>query len=200
MLISVAAIALGFLIFLFLFWRKLKEDYGPEPIFTACFFILVGIMTGVFLSLRFAKDWWFWASILGGSIGFLAGLLRLKLRLFESLEALIISLLPLSVLIFLVDAVKNSNLFSLVYSVGTLALLGLYYFLSIHYRNFSWYHSGRVGFAGLSTGGLFFLLRAGIAIFSPTVLSFVGKFEVLVSGLAAFGLFLLVFNLARDQV
>lgn len=200
MLSSIVTTALGFLLFLFLFWKKLKEDYPSDFIFSTAILVLLGVVSGALASAKFLPSWWFWFSILGSFLGFLVGLFRFRLRFFEGLEALIISLLPLSLLIFLGDAIKNSSLSSLVYSVGTLGLFGLYYFLNAHYKNFTWYRSGRVGFAGLSTGGLFFLLRAGIAIFSPTVLSFVDKFEVMLSGIAAFTLFLLVFNLGRSEV
>jgi len=75
-------------------------------------------------------------------------------------------------------------------------IIGLFYFLETKYKKISWYRSGRVGFSGLTTAAIFFLLRAAISPFYPNLLTFSGSFEYLFSGLVAFILFFLVYNLA----
>ncbi len=199
MIVNILVSLIGILIFLFVFWRRIKEDYASDVVFTAGFLVVAGIILGGLISKQFFPSWWFWASTVGASLGILLGIVRFSLRPFETVEAGVIGLLPWVILIFWLDSIKNSSLVSLIYSVGILALLGLFYFLDGHYKDFTWYKSGRVGFAGLTVAGFFFILRAAIAIFFPSVLSFVGKFEALVSALSAFIFFLLTFNLARSE-
>lgn len=199
MIVSILVSLVGILVFLFVFWRRIKEDYAGDVIFTVGFLVVAGIILGNLVSKQLFPIWWFWASILGAALGILLGIVRFSLRPLETLEAAILGLLPWVILIFWLDSIKNSSLVSLIYSVGILALLGLFYFLDGHYKDFTWYKSGRVGFAGLTVAGFFFILRAAIAIFFPSVLSFVGKFEALVSALSAFIFFLLIFNLARSE-
>lgn len=199
MIVNILVSLIGILIFLFVFWRRIKEDYASDVVFTAGFLVVAGIILGGLISKQFFPSWWFWASAVGASFGILLGIVRFSLRPFETVEAGVIGLLPWVILIFWLDSIKNSSLVSLIYSVGILALLGLFYFLDGHYKDFTWYKSGRVGFAGLTVAGFFFILRAAIAIFFPSVLSFVGKFEALVSALSAFIFFLLTFNLARSE-
>ncbi len=199
MIVNILVSLIGILIFLFVFWRRIKEDYASDVVFTAGFLVVAGIILGGLISKQFFPSWWFWASTVGASLGILLGIVRFSLRPFETVEAGVLGLLPWVILIFWLDSIKNSSLVSLIYSVGILALLGLFYFLDGHYKDFTWYKSGRVGFAGLTVAGFFFILRAAIAIFFPSVLSFVGKFEALVSALSAFIFFLLTFNLARSE-
>jgi len=58
---------IGVLFFFFLFWKKLKEDYDSESIFTFAVFIAAGIGIFSFISQRILPQWWFWASCLGNT-------------------------------------------------------------------------------------------------------------------------------------
>lgn len=189
---------LAVLTFLFLFWCKLREDYTSSQIFTTAIYVLVGIGLGVLLSLSISRNWSFWFSLVGICLGFGLGVWRYKFRFYETLDALIFSLLPWLGMIFLSDSIVNFKLASLIASIITFATIGLYYYLDTHYKNFTWYRSGKVGFAGLATGGVFFLLRAALAVPFAFVISFSGKFEALISAIVAFIFFLLVFNLSRQ--
>src|SRR3989344_2606669 len=86
---------LAVILFLFLFWRRLKEDYTQNQIFTTAFYTLLGFSLGSIVSDNFAPDWWFWTSFLGGSLGIFVGTIRFNLRVFEALEAGILSSLIL---------------------------------------------------------------------------------------------------------
>ena len=190
---------IGIFIFLFLFWKKLKEDYFPSLIFSCAFYMIIGILLGFVVSSIFVREAWFWLSFLGLALGFLIGVLRLRLRAYETIEAGTISLLPWAALIFLADAATTSSVTSFLFGIFCAALIVFYIFLDRHYKNFSWYASGRVGFSGLATLGTFFLLRAFLAIFTPSVLSFVSA-ETLISGIIATVSFLAVYRLAREKV
>jgi len=189
----------GAVFFFFLFWKKLKEDYRSPSIFSAAFYILIGIGVLGFLSERFFPEWWFWANVLGVVLGFGLGILRFKLRFFESLEAVVVGLLPWLSFVFLRDAVSNANLPSLIGFVVLFLIIVFYLFIDRHYKRFTWYKSGKVGFSGLMTLGVLFLARTTVAVLFPFVLSFSGPIDSIMSGVIAFTSFLLVFNLARQE-
>jgi hypothetical protein len=189
----------GVLFFFFLFWKKLKEDYDSESIFTFAVFIAGGIGIFSFISQRILPQWWFWASCLGAILGFILGRLKFKFRFFESLEATTIGLLPWLSFIFLQDAISSTSLPSLIAFIVLLLIIAFYVFLDAHYKKFTWYKSGKVGFSGLTTLGVLFLIRAAVAATFPPVLSFLGPIDSIISGAIAFTSFLLVFNLSRQQ-
>ena len=190
---------LGMIIFLFLFWKKLKEDYISAQIFSSAFFIIAGIVVFYLISKLYLPSWWFWFSLLGFLIGFVISTLKFGLRIYETLEASFISILPWISFLYLNDSIKNTSWISLLAFAFTLGIVFLYIFLNSKYKNFSWYKSGRVGFAGLTSMGIYFLIRGLIAIFFPFVVSFVVDYEPILSGSLAFSFFLLVFNLSRKS-
>jgi len=189
----------GVFAFLYIFWKKLKEDYFPALIFNTAFYMLFGILIGFIISAVFASNWWFWLTFIGASFGLYLGIARLRLRVYEVIEAATIALLPWITLIFLADAAATARLESFLAGVVSIFLLLFYAFLNNHYKNFAWYISGRVGFSGLTTLTVFFLIRASLAILFPTVLSFV-NIEVFLSGILSFFLILVIYKLARKKV
>ncbi|KKR72565.1 MAG: hypothetical protein UU16_C0039G0017 [Candidatus Woesebacteria bacterium GW2011_GWA2_40_7] len=187
----------GFLISLFVFWRKLKDDYSSQIIFSLAFFILLGVFLGYAVSRWAFSNWFFWLELAGAFIGLTLGVLKFKTRFYEILEAMVVSILPVLAIFFLNDSVSNSSLVSFIAFTTILFLIFVYYLLDVHYKEFSWYKSGKIGFSGLAVLGLLFLIRAGVAIFYTGVLSFVGKSEVFFSGIFAFTSFLVIFNLGN---
>ncbi|KKU09305.1 MAG: hypothetical protein UX13_C0044G0014, partial [Candidatus Woesebacteria bacterium GW2011_GWB1_45_5] len=57
MLVNIVINLLGGMIFLFIFWKRLKEDYAHEIIFKSALYILSGILLGGFIALKFAPPW-----------------------------------------------------------------------------------------------------------------------------------------------
>lgn len=188
---------LGGLIFLYLFWKKLKDDYAGDMIFTTSFYVLAGIGLGLVVSKIIVPSWWFWLGLAGVSLGAGVGIIRFHLKTFELIEALAFSLIPWLGLAFASDSISNSSLSSFIGFGVCALLLALFIYLDRHYKNISWYASGRVGFSGLMVLAILFSLRALVALFFPFVLSFVGVWEPLISGLTAFIFYFLVFNLAK---
>ncbi len=199
MIVNIIFNIVGVLLFFFLFWKKLKEDYGSESIFTFAVFIAVGIGVFSFVSLKLLPQWWFWVNCLGATLGFTLGMLKFKFRFFESLEATTIGLLPWLSFIFLQDAISHMSPSSLIAFIVLLLVIAFYAFLDAHYKKLTWYKSGKVGFSGLMTLGLFFLIRTAVAAGFPSMLSFLGPIDSIISGVIAFTSFLLVFNLSRQQ-
>lgn len=187
----------GVLLFLFLFWRKLREDYPDSQIFSASFFILFGICLGSLVSIYVLPDWWFWLAFLGEATGLFIGILRFHLRVFETIEAGVIATLPLLGVVFLYNFLQKGSHYSFFGIIVVSLLYVLFLFLDKRYKTFTWYGSGRIGFSGLTVLGLFFIIRAVIAVTSLDVLSFVGENDAIFSGLLAFLSFFAIFNLAR---
>lgn len=197
---SILANLLGIFVFLFVFWKRLREDYSSEIIFKAAFDILAGILIGFLISLKFLPSASFWFAFIGASLGLGLAILRLKVRFYETFEGLIISSFPWLSFIFLLDSVLHSSLSSFLAFVAILIFVFISYYLDTHYKNFTWYRSGKIGFAGLLTLGLFFIVRSVLAIFTIHMLSFVSlRVEAIVSGAVAFVCFILLFNLGRNE-
>lgn len=200
MLYKVLVNVLGVLIFLFIFWKRQKEDFASSEIFSTSFYIIFGALLGAIVSLKLAQSWWFWASFVGSVVAMSLAIVKFRLRVFETIETSVISFLPWLGLVFLVDSVLEKSLTSLLGFVIILALVFMFIYLDLHYKKFTWYKSGKIGFSGLTVLGALFLVRALIALFSSSVLSFSGKFETYLSALVAFLSFFTVFNLAREKL
>lgn len=200
MIEQIFANVLGVLAFLFIFWRRLKEDYIGNQIFSSAFIVLTGLAIVRLITMYFISDWWFWLSLLSASISLFIVIKRYRLRVFETLEALVLALMPWLSLLFLADSVVGSSTESLVGFIIVTILIILFFVFDKHYKRFTWYKSGRVGFSGLTILGLFFLLRALVALNFHNVLSFSSKNEVYLSAVLAFSSFLILFNLSRQKV
>lgn len=190
---------MGILIFLFIFWKRLKEDYAAEVIFQVASFVLIGIGVGWAFSAKFFPGWFFWSDTIGAMIGLTLAILRFKLKFYETLEALIISGLPWLGLIFLKNSVLSASLSSFLAFAVILVMVFVSYYFDVHYKRFTWYKSGRIGFAGLAVAILFFLTRSVLAIGKVTVLSFAGRAEGIASGVMVFICCLLLYNLGRNK-
>lgn len=199
MAIEIILNTVGLFLFLFIFWKKLREDYISIQIFNTATFIIIALIVTNIVSDRLFQVSRFWLNFSGVSLGLTVGIVRYKLRGFETLEAAVIGLFPWLGLTLLSDSIVNSSTPSFVAAVLMFVLVFLYIIFDKHYKRFSWYKSGRVGFSGLTVLGLFFLTRAFVAAVFDNVLSLAMKYEGVLSGIAAFITFLAVFNLARQK-
>lgn len=187
---------LGIILLFFLLWKRLKDDYHYEKIFNLGFIIFFGLATGYFVAKSFVPSYWFWTQIFFVTASFLIGVIKQKMKFFESLDALIIGLLPWLGLTYLSDAISKSSLSSFLAFWITLIFVFLFFFLNSQYRKFSWYKSGRVGFAGITVAALFFLARIALFLIYPQTMSFAGGLELYFSGTFAFSFFLLLYRLS----
>lgn len=194
----VIANILGIFILFYFLWHKLKEDYQYEKIFNLAFLILFGFLIGHLVSRYFLPDYWFWINLSGILLGFAIGIKRQKMKFFESFEGLAIGSLSWVSLIFLSDSINNSSLYSFLAFWMTLICIFLFFFVASHYRTFSWYKSGRVGFAGVLTALVFFIFRLIASIFFQNVISLSGEFEVYLSSSVVMVLFLIIYSLSRS--
>lgn len=195
--ISIVTSALGILVFLFIFWKRLREDFAPSIIFSISFYILLGVLTGWLISLKFFPNWFLYTSFGGALAGLYVGILQYKIRFYESLEAVVIAFLPWLSFVFLKDSAVNQTLSSFIAFLVILIFIYVFYYLDTHFREFTWYRSGKVGFAGLATLGFLLLARSATSFVRVSVISFNGKFDALASASLGFICFILLYNLSR---
>ncbi len=196
---SSLAYILGVFVFLFIFWKRQKEDFSSEIIFKLAIHILTGLFVGFFIAAYFLKEYWFWFAFAGGTIGVLIAIFRLRTKFYEIFEAFIIASLPLLGIIFLADSVTHSSLSSFLGFLVILIIIFISYWFDANYKNFNWYKSGRIGFSGLAILGLLFAVRFGLALSRIPVLSFVGKFEPVLSGIGILACSLLLVSLGKKE-
>jgi len=154
----------GFLLCAYIFWKRLKEDFPAEEIFSLAWPILIlGVVLGrlVYILSNFNQfrfnysSWVFWSELPGLSLPgiFLAGVLALTF--FSKRKKWDVWLVADSFLPPFLIAVLIINLPILAREPSSLvvarALLAFLVFLvgkgvEKNYRSFSWYKSGRVGF------------------------------------------------------
>lgn len=199
MLVNIFFNILAAVTFLFVFWKKLKEDYIPNQIFSTASSAILGILLANILAFNFFPSWWFWTSFIGFSAGLVISIHRFKLRFLEVLDAAVIAMLPWLMVIFLIDSVVSSSTSSLVASAFILLLIAIYLFIETHYHKITWYKSGKIGFSGLSVLAIFFLARFLVALTFDNVLSFVGKIDIYISIVLAMALILAIFGLSRRE-
>lgn len=199
MFMKIIFLFLSIFLFLYSFWKRLKEDYPPNLIFTTAFYCFGGVILAYGVSFYFLPTWWFWGSFVGLSLGLTLGIIRFKLKVFEVIEAVVISIYPALSFIFIYDAITYLSVVSLASVLFIIGLIILFYFVDSRYKRFIWYKSGRVGFSGLVVLGIFFSARAVVAVRFVDVLSFVGAAEPFLSTSAALVCFLSVYYLSRKK-
>ncbi len=189
----------GILIFLFLFWRTLKDDYHFEKIFNLGFLTILSVLLSLLLNNFFPLNYWFWIVLISASITMLISAKRTRMKLFEIIEAFSISALPWLSFYFLEDSIKKSSLSSFLAFWTTLICIFIYFLIKSYYRSFTWYKSGRVGISGILTLLIFFLFRVVTSLFFPQVISFAGKIEPYLSGSTSLLLIFLMYNLSINK-
>lgn len=189
----------GVAVFLFIFWRRLKEDYSSDIIFKTASTILLGILVSWLLSLRFYATGFLWFVFFGGVLGLSLAVYRYRVMFYETLEAFVAASLPWLSFLFLKDSVRASSLTSFLAFLTILFFIFIFYYLDIHYKRFTWYKSGKIGFSGLALLGLVFGVRSILALYGITVLSFLGGIEAYLSGIVAVTALALLFNLGRQK-
>ena len=187
----------GALFFLFVLWKKLKEDYSSDKIFSLGLYCLSFSSLVYIVSLKFFSGWWFWSIMGGALVGLSLGIIRNRLRASEALEAFTIASLFPAAAVFLASFTHTRDKTAIGLFFVILMLIVFYFVVDKHYKKFGWYKSGRVGFSGLSTAGVFFLIRSAVSLSGSTVISFVGQADLYISAIAAFICFLALFNRSR---
>lgn len=189
----------GLMVFLFIFWKKMKEDFGSNIIFRSSTYIFLGVSIFYLVSFNFYYDWFLWMSFIGGVLGLILAVISQKIKFFEALEAFVISSLPWLSLMFLTDSIIKSSLTSFLAFAVVLILVFISYWLDTNYKSFSWYKSGKIGLTGLIILLAIFTIRFLVAFYEIAVLSFVGRSELWMSGFFIIVSLRLIFYLTKNE-
>lgn len=199
MLLSFVTIFLGIIFFLFVFWKRLKEDYSSDIIFQSATTVLIGLLLGATASKLFFPLWFFWTATLGCLIGMFLMIFKFKLRFYEVFEAFILGVMPIVSLMFFKNSIVASSLNSFLAFVASLILIFFAFYIDLNYKSFTWYKSGKIGFSGMLVAAMFFLIRTIIAFFGINMISCVGKIEIVISGILTLVFVGLLINLGREK-
>lgn len=199
MLVKLVLDILGVFLFLFIFWKRQKEDYSSDIVFQTVTAVLIGMGVGFLASKLFIPGWFFWTSFAGSLLGMGAMIKKYKLRFYETYESLVLAFMPIVSIMFFKDSISNSSLNSFISFVASLILIFFAYYVDMNYKGYSWYKSGKIGFTGLFVSLLFFLTRSVVAIAGLNMISFTGKIEIVISGILTIGFVFLLINLGRKK-
>lgn len=198
---------LSFFVFAFVLWRRLEEDYANDKIFLLTLGLMVSMVVGNWIFGRFPL-FSFWASLaLVVAIGAYS-VKKLDFRLFEVVDAVAPAWFWFLLLGSLAGFLSTRTIEALVEpAIAALALLGFTFF-NARYRTFSWYPSGKIGFAGVGSLGLYFLSRSifgvYIALTSSLSIELVDYNIVIFNGIIGLVLFLgcsiVLYFRGREQV
>jgi len=172
---------LGIFSFLFTIWKRLKDDYHPEKIFSLGFLILGICLPASLISKFLFPFYWFWIVFASCVVGLFIGVRLYKTRFFESFEAVFLGLLIWLDILFLTDTTSSSSLLSFIAFWVCLMAIFLFFFLDTRYKSFVWYKSGKVGFSGLFVFCILFLIRSVVAFINVPVISFIGRLDGFIS-------------------
>jgi hypothetical protein len=198
-------------IFLFIFWARLKDDYDSKKLFSAGFYIVSFIYLAFFINKFFIfphltrnfmfnpSGSWFWFMFLSILISLSFIIIKYKFKLFETVDVLVFGILTASMPIEAYFLIITKNFLFLYQLLFLISLVTLYLILNTRYKKLAWYRSGRVGFSGLLTLGIFFLVKSIVAVFIPDMLFLAGKLDIVLSAAASFLSFFALYNLGSSS-
>jgi len=198
----------GIIVFLYLFWRNLKDDYESPKVITLSWltllgFLVVGRIGYGLIHFGVWKNFSEWISVwnvpgmsyIGSCLGlFLTSLIYVKKqgwKFFAFMEDSLSAFLVLIGFLLADELVRTKfELINLIYLGIVILAYFLYRFFKGRYRSFVWYKSGKKGFAFLVTTFLIFLGLIGVFLmFKDKIINVV--LASIISLLSLIGLFIL---------
>lgn len=146
----------------FSFWRKLKEDYHEEEIFTLSLLIFV---SSLIFSAVFYRFLGFPAlgAFLGVALSLFVKLKLSKKSVWEGYDALTFSWIYFALFGGLGLFLAIGDYLMLSYAAAGLLGGFWYWFMKKKYRSFGWYKSGKLGFLFWAESAFFSLFFSGLA-------------------------------------
>ncbi len=198
MITTIIVLVLALIVSIFTFWKFLEDDYPDELIFTVIFTTIIFSGAGFIINLFFKTQFVFWISGFFLIFGFLFSYLRNKFPIYEFFEGLVrAAFFFFEVMLVYFMATKQSIVGLGVLVINSIVIF-IYFLLSKNYKKFTWYKSGKIGFAGITAAGIFFVVRGIVAFFALDFVSFAGRIEPLLAGSVSFIFFLILYNLSRQ--
>lgn len=199
-IISFLALFLGVILFSFVLWRQLKEDYTHDQVFYFTLLLLLGSLLGWFVTGKFFADYSFWGFLVGILIFGIYGIKKIGLKLFELIDSVSQGLFWLLFTFGVVGLVKAKPALEDIFFFLPLcfSLLAFHYF-SRNYRRFSWYPSGKIGFVGFASLAVFFFVRFLIAFYFFFLVQSISNMANLVLNMVAAGVCFLTIYLRSGR-
>jgi hypothetical protein len=190
------------IIYLFLFWRKLREDYYQEALFSLSL-VQVLVLTGLYWLIQYRLVLnFYYLEVVFVVIAYLLVSLWFKrgeVNKIEIIEGSLIAYWWVNLFwctLLLFKDWSHWQSLGLEVFVTVLSLV-VYLIVNNNYKKFGWYRSGRVGIAGLTALGAALLLKGSVVFVFPTVFHF--PIAPLIFGAFAFLDFMLVYMLANQK-
>ncbi len=193
---EIVLIVFCFFVFCFVFWRELKEDYIPSQIFSTALTIGFLFLVGFVLTSFFLKQYRFWFLVLSVILGYIIGSRRTGLKYYEGYDNMVLGAL-VSLVVSALTLIKYHSVTWILFYASAVLSLGVFMLIKKNYKAFIWYKSGKRGFSGLFTVGVFFLIRAVISFAKPDFVLSLTEYDMFISGLISFASFLNIFILAN---
>lgn len=169
----------AFFLFSFILWKRLKEDYTNEQIYGWTLRILLVELIVLWIVQVWLPDVTFLILFLTTAASGYILLGKIGIKFFEFIDAFAPAWFTFALLSWIgasmgqgQEAFFNlNNLIIRVIPEFLISILSLYLFLFFlkRYRRFSWYPSGKVGFAGLTSLLIFFFLYSFLQIYTHIV-------------------------------
>lgn len=174
--LSIIIYLLATIAFSFVLWRNLKEDYTNEQIFGWSLRIFLTSTVVIWMAQTWVPNFTFLLLFSNLAVFGIFFLKRLNLKFFETIDAFTPAWLIFTFISWIgvgigskLDLTRiQSYLLGWFFPQIIIACLslGLFHLFRKNYRHFTWYPSGKVGFAGLSSLGIFWLLFTAIEIYN----------------------------------
>ena len=137
--LEIVFVLLSSFLFLFVYYRKLKEDFLPSQIFRDGTLILFCTGVGALISFFIAQQLWFWLSTIGFIIGLIFALIRSRIPILEGLEAASLGALWLLLFYYVFQLITKPTIPEWVGFGGIILTFLIYLFFTFNYKKFTWY-------------------------------------------------------------
>jgi len=183
MILEIPLGILGIVLFLFLYWRRLKDDYVANHIFTSALIIVLSLFFGLFIASFVVPLWWFWIALVSLVCGILVSVKKFRMRVNEVADAVFMAVLPLYMFSFFAYFGSTRDFRGVIGSLCVLFIFIAFFVFDANYKQLSWYKSGKIGFSSLASMGILLFMRALVAFLFGNMVSFVGGYEIYLSGI-----------------
>lgn len=191
------SLLLSSLFHLFVYWRRLREDYISKTIFKSGLVVLSFTYAMSFLTLKLSTHlqankvydpagFWFWTALVAYLIGLVYTSKKFRIKLNENFDAFTAGLIVNLLVIYIFQLVINQNFASMAMTLFFLVALILFNFLDTRYHKVGWYKSGKIGFSSLLIFALIFFVRALDSMFVTGIITMSGRVDFVLSLLTSF--------------
>lgn len=180
--------------YLFFLWKYLREDFDISMIFSFGFLTYIGLIVGLIIG-GLLTMFWYWVALGVFFIVYFLLFRKSEFKIYELIESSAPGLIFFHTMLYLYGVTVQS--LALIPFIGTMLILVLFFVLKRNYKKFTWYESGKLGFASMASLGILFLVRAVISLLPITIFSFNRVVEFIPAAILSFICFFSLYNLSE---